>query len=260
MARKTPADNPKRKRRSSGKKPAKKKGGAGSPRKAKRKRGRTVAAVLKRLDELLNIDPADEDALIKLYPVEDDLQAFRHWLGGFRLAAAVLVGSVDADRPPPMITEQEADQWGLGAALQTLKDSDARLAELAPDTYAPNGLVAELQGELRAVIGREQIYRASREAPPGYMHMVALTWLDQVEEWAESHVTGEHRWIADCHSGLVAMLKQNIAVIEGNTRIPHFEARRCLWCDGLFVAEAGGKGRPREYCRPSHRVRASEAR
>jgi hypothetical protein len=36
-------------------------------------------------------------------------------------------------------------------------------------------------------------------------------------------------------------------------------ARSCSWCGGPLV-EAPGPGRPRLYCRPSHRQRAYEAR
>ena len=35
--------------------------------------------------------------------------------------------------------------------------------------------------------------------------------------------------------------------------------RHCVWCGGAFPAPVG-PGRPRRYCRPSHRQRAYEAR
>jgi len=35
--------------------------------------------------------------------------------------------------------------------------------------------------------------------------------------------------------------------------------RHCAWCGGSFAVPAG-PGRPRRYCRPSHRQRAYEAR
>lgn len=35
--------------------------------------------------------------------------------------------------------------------------------------------------------------------------------------------------------------------------------RHCAWCGGAFATETG-PGRPRRYCRPSHRQRAYEAR
>ena len=37
------------------------------------------------------------------------------------------------------------------------------------------------------------------------------------------------------------------------------EVRHCAWCGGA-IPETGGPGRPRRYCRRSHRQRAFEAR
>ena len=163
-----------------------------------------LTSVLKRLDELLNTDPANEEALKALFPVEDDeLPAFRHWLKTVQIAASALVGSIDADVPP---------------------------------------------------------VKHYRGTPAGHKHAVALTWLDQVEAWALGRHAAEHGWIWECHSALELLLKANIAAIKANGEGRRFEARRCLWCDRLFVVELGKRGRPREYCRPSHRVRATEER
>lgn len=53
------------------------------------------------------------------------------------------------------------------------------------------------------------------------------------------------------------LLSANIVTVMLTGR--HQEERRCLWCGQRFALNPG-PGRPRRYCRPSHRQRAYESR
>jgi hypothetical protein len=106
------------------------------------------------------------------------------------------------------------------------------------------------------------LQEALREAYP-----TALTVLDESPLWAEvrdRYGVQAYRWLASAEDTLRGMLRSNAdlltARLMGKPWEPRwYEARECLWCHRLLIAELGGKGRPREYCRPSHRVRAREA-
>jgi hypothetical protein len=183
-----------------------------------------------RLEDLLNLSADSLETIGDIYPFPQGRPALLKFAQKLQRAARVL-------RSPPCPVP-----W---------RDSSRRrlLEQIACTLPVPRSLDEEtFLGDLLMGDALRAAYPAAQQVLRGHPLWVNVPHCNDIRLY----------WLADVEETLAAMLSANEAVLRGEREAPWYEGRRCLWCDRALIAEVGGRGRPREYCRPSCKVQKSK--
>lgn len=225
---------------------------------------------LKRLEEMLNVDPDDQGDLRSFCSEERALTCFADFARKLQRAARALEGC-----PVPWLVT-EADRERVRRLHYVYGDvGDEELREIVhrstlAEAYGRSLKVLDEHPRWWDVLGNilgvteefERFVQAHQEQEQGHGAWEPVLDGGDLRLPSKDFLAAVRKldWLEQAEEVLRGVIVSNRSSLDYVGRGLRWEARRCLWskCNRLFIAELGKRGHPKEYCRPSHSVRVSE--